>query len=93
VKIVVHIERLNVAGVNLTPAERRTLIASLQSELAGLVTARGIASSLQNGAALPSLPTPAVRIGGGFPGARAGREIADALYAGFGNPATGGDER
>jgi hypothetical protein len=90
-KIVIHIERLNLAGVNLTPAERRSLAGSLESELSRLVAAGGIAPAMMSGASLPGVPVPPVELAHKFTGAQAGVEIAHALYAGFGNPAAEGD--
>ena len=85
-KILVHIERLNLGGMNFTPAERQRFTASLEAELSRLVTAGGIAHALRNGAALPSVPAAPVSLGGNATAAQAGAEIAGALYSGFGNP-------
>jgi hypothetical protein len=92
-KILVHIERLNLEGVSFTPAERRSFASSLESELSRLVTAGGIAAALQQGAALPAVSVPDVQLNRSFTASRAGVQVAHALYAGFGNPPAEGDER
>jgi hypothetical protein len=93
VKIRIHIERLNLDGVNFTPAERRSLAISLESELSRLVAAGGISDALRSGTAIPAIPAASVSLGQSFTASEAGIGIAQALYAGFGNPGPEGEER
>jgi hypothetical protein len=89
-KIQVHIERLVLDGLNFTPSQRRSLVASLESELSHLIANGGLASEFANGAAVAAARAAPVNIAAPFDGARAGAHIARSVYASFGKPVAAG---
>lgn len=86
--IALHIERLIVEGMAMSPAERRVFSESLRAELTQLL-ANGLAPQLRQGIATPSLNAPQVSITNPFDARRAGESIAQAIYGGIGQHARG----
>jgi hypothetical protein len=89
----IHIERLVIEGLTLSPRQRAQLQAALGEELARLLQEGSLAPELAGGAALASLPAPAIALLPDQPPAVVGRQIAGALYAslGAGAPTPGGE--
>jgi len=82
--IQLHIERLILDGVNLTPGHRRLLQATVETELARLLTDGGVASSLAGGVALPQVSAGDIQLAGGNDPVQLGRQIAQSVYGGIG---------
>ncbi len=79
-----HIERLVLEGVNIAPGQRHLLQASVETELARLLTDGGLAPGLAQGSTLPRLSTSGIHITGNNP-AQIGRQIAQSVYGGIGH--------
>jgi hypothetical protein len=79
-----HIERLILHGFDIDPAQRQRLQASVQTELARLLSAGGLAPQLTHGGAQPSVVSPAMQLTGGNGPAELGQQIAGAVYGGIG---------
>jgi len=81
-----HIERLVLDGVNLTPSERAVLVRSFQSELSRLIQVHGLSDGATQGFAVPSLPSCNASTTQPFKAAGFGVELARSLYSGLGRP-------
>lgn len=79
-----HIERLVLEGINIAPSQRHLLQASVEAELSRLLTARGLASSFEQGTAIPKLSTRAIQMTGNSP-VQLGQQIAQSVYGGIGH--------
>lgn len=79
-----HIERLILEGINMSPGQPQLLQASVEAELARLLAGGGLASQLTGGGALPCIACPALQLNGGNAPAELGRRIAGAVYGGIG---------
>ena len=80
----VHIERLVLDGIDVPYSQRPQLQAAVEAELARLLAAGGVASGLQAGGAVPSLPGGSIHlVEGGDPG-HLGMQIARAVHGGIG---------
>jgi hypothetical protein len=79
-----HIERLILDGVNITPNQRQLLQTSVETELTRLLTEGRIASSLAQGTTLPRLSTSGIHITGNNP-LQLGQQIAQSVYGGIGH--------
>jgi copper homeostasis protein CutC len=84
VNINLHIERLILDAVDVRPGQRDLLRATLETELARLLTEGGLASALRNGGAFARITTPAIPIHDGNGRADFGKQIAAAVYRGIG---------
>ena len=80
-----HIERLVLDGVNIAPGQRHLLQASVETELARLLTDGGLAPGLAQGTALPRLSTSGIQLTGGNNPTQLGRQIAQSVYGGIGH--------
>ena len=79
-----HIERLVLDGLDVTPAQRTTLARALEGELGRLISAGGVSGELVAGLSVPSMQAGASRVGAPFDPVGFGHEIARALYGGIG---------
>lgn len=78
-----HIERLVLDGVNISPIQRQALQASITTELTRLLSNGGLAANLAQGVALPKLSASGIHMTGNNP-AKMGQVIAQSLYGGIG---------
>lgn len=76
-----HIERLTLEGLALSPAERAQMVAALEAELGAMIGRGGLAPAV--GFALPALLVPPVTAPAPFDAASFGRALAGALYSGM----------
>lgn len=79
-----HIERLVLDGVNIPPGQRHLLQASVETELARLLTDGGVSPSLAGGVALPHASANGIQLAGGNDPVQIGRQIAQSVYGGIG---------
>jgi hypothetical protein len=79
-----HIERLILDGIDLTPGQRHLLQNSVTEELTRLLSHGGVAPHLANGIDLNRLPTSAVQWSGDNP-VQLGQQIARSVYGGIGH--------
>ena len=79
----VHIERLIVDGVNVPPGQSHLLQASVQVELARLLTDRGVSPRLKAGGALPQVVANGIQLASGNDVAHLGAQIARTVYGGI----------
>ncbi len=79
-----HIERLVLDGVNILPGQRHLLQASVETELARMLTDGGLSPSLAQGVALPRLSTGGIQLTGNEP-TQLGQKIAQSVYGGIGH--------
>jgi len=80
-----HIERLILDGVNISPDQRRLLQASVETELGRLLAHGGLLPSFSEGVALPHVSTNGIQLGDGNDPLQMGRQIARSVYRGIGN--------
>ncbi len=81
----IYIERLILDGLPISHGERPLVQASVEAELARLLTTNGLAPSLRTGGALPYIPGGSIQVASdGNPG-RLGQQIAQAVYGGIGD--------
>jgi hypothetical protein len=78
-----HIERLVMEGVELTPAEARAFQTSFEQELGRLVSESGMHPSMLAGGAVPRLLGPDVRMQSGRGGAQLGETVAQSVHGGL----------
>ncbi|HEY9675110.1 MAG TPA: hypothetical protein V6D11_26960 [Waterburya sp.] len=78
-----HIERLIVDGVNLYPSDRRVLQATVEAELARLLTTEGLPPGWQAGGAVPSVSIPPIELTPNINPTQMGQQIAQAVYRGM----------
>jgi hypothetical protein len=79
-----HIERLIFDGVNIEPSQHHLLQASVETELARLLTDGGVSPSLAAGSALPQVSASGIQLAGGNDPVQMGRQIAQSVYGGIG---------
>jgi hypothetical protein len=90
----IHIERLVLDGVSLTPADRARLRASVQAQLAERLSAQGIdLDTLQACDRAASLRAPGVQVAADPTPATWGSSIADAVYGALARPGVGGERQ
>ena len=82
--IYLHIERLILDGVNITPGQRHLLQASVTTELTRLLCEGGLAPNLVEGTTLARLSTRGIQLTGNNP-TQLGRQIAQSVYGGIGH--------
>lgn len=83
-KIAVHIERLVLDGLAVTPAQGAQVRAAVERELARMLAAGGVADGLRGGGAVPQVPAPSFTLS---PNARPdaiGRHVARSVHASIG---------
>ena len=78
-----HIERLVIEGVEMTPVERTVFAESLRHELTRLLQG-GLDTRLRTGLATPSIAAAPAVLGAPFDARRAGVSVAHAVYSGIG---------
>lgn len=79
-----HIERLVLDGISLSPGERPLLQAAIEAELTRLLANGDLNDALRSGGALYSVRTAGIQLeNDGSPG-RLGEQIAGAVYGGIG---------
>jgi hypothetical protein len=83
VNINLHIERLVLDGVNITPGERHLLQTSVTNELTQMLNNGGLACNLVEGVTLPRLSTSGIRLNDNKP-MKLGQQIAQSVYGGIG---------
>jgi hypothetical protein len=82
--IKLHIERLVLDGLHVSPTDRPRLQAAIEAELARLLSAGGVNSGFQAGMALPSIRAGDIQLAAGSGPDGIGQQIAGALYEGIG---------
>ena len=87
----VHIERLILRGITLSPRARSVFAGALQDELGRRLAAGGVSPALQAGTALPRVSAPDIPFAATTSPAHLGRQVARALYAGIGRSELGGE--
>lgn len=79
-----HIERLVLDGINLTPDQQQLLQASIVSELTLLLSNGGLAPHLVEDITLSRLSTNGIQLTGNNP-TQLGQQIARSVYGGIGH--------
>lgn len=82
--IQLHIERLILDGVDLSPGQRHLLQTGVEMELTRLLGEGGLATQLMAGGAQARIVSPSISLDGGVGTAEFGQQIAGAVYAGIG---------
>lgn len=82
--IELHIERIVLDGLDVGPRDRRTLQATIETELVRLLTSGGVSSQLLSGGALRSLSAGEIQVPIRASGAELGNQIAQAVHSGIG---------
>ena len=77
-----HIERLTLEGLPLSPTQRAGVVAALEAELGAMIARDGLAPAA--GFAVPALIAPQITAPQPFDAAAFGRSLAGALYSGIG---------
>jgi hypothetical protein len=79
-----HIERLVLDGIALSPRERAMLGTAVTSELTRLITESGLPANLPAGGIVPSIPAGSIQLGSDNNPSLLGQQIAWAVYGGNG---------
>jgi hypothetical protein len=79
-----HIERLVLEGIDLSPAERPLLQESLQAELGRLLAEGGIEGGLATGLMVPAVRANGFEMSREGGAVRLGQQIAGSVYGGIG---------
>ncbi|MET0357338.1 MAG: hypothetical protein ABW044_11195 [Cellvibrio sp.] len=79
-----HIERLVLDGLAITPNQRQLLQASVEAELTRLLSEGGLHSQLNEGLSVPRLNAPQINIHSGMSSANLGQQIAASVYQNIG---------
>lgn len=82
--VTVHIERLVLDGLSITYSQRSHLKASLEKELARLLTNGALASDLRSPGTFQCLTAGEIELRGNEEPQQLGKHIAHALYRGIG---------
>jgi hypothetical protein len=82
-KINLHIERIVLDGLPVTPAEQARVRASIESELKRLLIADRSATNLQSGGAVPRITAPSLRFTTTDLPDALGRGIARSIHGGL----------
>ena len=80
----IHIERLILDGLPITHNQGPLVQAAVEAELARLLAADGLASSLQAGGSLHRMPGGSIQLMGDGNPNTLGQQIARAVYGGIG---------
>ena len=81
-KINLHIERLVLDGINISPGQRDLLQASVTIELAQLLNNGDLAGNIVEGVLLPRLSADSIKLTGNNP-TQLGQQIAQSIYGGI----------
>ena len=92
-RVVVHIERLVLEGLDLSPRQRLQLGAALSAELSRLIEAGGLHGELRAGLAMPRLDAGTLRLDPTCDSRALGEQLAQALYTNGLGDAPGREER
>lgn len=79
-----HIDRLVLEGISLSPAEQPLLQAAMEAELTRLLMSGGLRDALQSGGALYNVRTTGIQPASNGGATRLGEQIAGAVYRGIG---------
>ena len=79
-----HIERLVLDGISLSPGDRPLLQAAVEAELTRLLASGGLSGALQSGGVLYNVRTASIQLANDGNPARLGKQIAGAVYGGIG---------
>lgn len=79
-----HIERLVLDGLDITPDQRPVLQAAVETELARLLTSGGVSDALHAGGVFDSSNAAGLQLNNDGSPARLGEQIAGAVYGGIG---------
>ena len=80
-----HIDRLVLDGISLSPGDRPLLQAAVEGELTRLLASGdGLSDALQSGGALYNVRTTGIQLANDGNPARLGAQIAGAVYGGIG---------
>lgn len=82
--ISVTIERLILNGITISQRERPLLQAAVETELARLLAADGLAPDLLAGGAMPHVPAGAIQLTGESDPTHLGQQIARSVHGGIG---------
>lgn len=82
--ISLHIDRLILDGVSLSPAQRPILQAAMQAELGRLLTEGGLGATWQSGGVVPSVTAPQIQLSPEGTPTQWGHQIAHSVYRGIG---------
>ncbi|MFO0699071.1 MAG: hypothetical protein U0236_07565 [Nitrospira sp.] len=82
-----HIERLVLDGLDLTPEQRPILQAAVETELTRLLASGGVRESLRRGGAFSRANTADLQLRNDRSPTRLGEQIAEAVYGGIGHEA------
>jgi hypothetical protein len=77
-----HIERLVLDGINISPGKRDLLQISITTELTRLLNNAGLAGNLVEGVSLPRLSASSIQLTGNSP-TQLGQQIAQSVYGGI----------
>ncbi len=80
----VHIERLILDGLPVTRSQGPLVQAAIEVELARLLVADGLATSLLAGGTMPQVPPSAIQLASESDPTHLGQQIAQAVYRGIG---------
>lgn len=80
-----HIDRLILDGMPVTPHHGRLVQAAVETELARLLADGALAPELAQGMAIPSLPVANIAMNPNGNPTQLGQQIAQAVYTGIGN--------
>ncbi|MDJ0737538.1 MAG: hypothetical protein QNJ47_26315 [Nostocaceae cyanobacterium] len=83
-----NIEQIILEGVDLPRSQRSRLQAAVETELLRLLSENGLPPHLQGGGTIPNLPA-TVNVTKGMKPEQMGREIAQSIYGGMVNEASG----
>ncbi|HSR50673.1 MAG TPA: hypothetical protein VLV83_07570 [Acidobacteriota bacterium] len=79
-KITVHIERLVLHGLPLTPADGPRLQAAVEAEIARRLEEDGLTPALRSGGLRASAPSAMIRVNASSPAALVGHQVGQAVY-------------
>jgi len=79
-----HIERLVLDGLNITPGNSHLLRSAVESELTRLLAAGGLSSALVSGSAMPHITGTGIQLNANDSLSDLGSKIAGSVYGGIG---------
>ena len=83
-KINLHIERLILDGLPISPDQKHLVQASVEAELSRMLSEGGLAQELASGGAVPSVGAGEIQVASGEASHGLGKKIAKSLYKGIG---------
>jgi hypothetical protein len=79
----INIERLILDGLPITHSQGPLVQAAVEAELTRLLTENGLAGSLQEGGAVPSVRANVIQLTSGSTPSQIGTQIAQSVYSGI----------